>query len=106
MAIIQMSDNYSTVIADSFSDIKDRVDKQIDIIKRCFKKYKWKNTRKKKGEIEEIDDAISKIHELFDIAWEYNQSEESRTELSQKCTTYLTDVWQTIGAIKEEMIED
>jgi hypothetical protein len=49
--------------------------------------------------IEEIKSEIPKIHELFDIAYEYNKEDSTRTELSQKCTTYLLDVWQTLGAI-------
>lgn len=49
--------------------------------------------------IEEINSEIPKIHELFDIAYEYNKEDSTRTELSQKCTTYLLDIWQTLGAI-------
>lgn len=49
--------------------------------------------------IEEIKSEIPKIHELFDIAYEYNKEDFTRTELSQKCTTYLLDMWQTLGAI-------
>lgn len=49
--------------------------------------------------VEEINSEIPKIHELFDIAYEYNQEDSTRTELSQKCITYLLDIWQTLGAI-------
>ena len=49
--------------------------------------------------VEEINSEIPKIHELFDIAYEYNKEDSTRTELSQKCTTYLLDMWQTLGAI-------
>lgn len=52
--------------------------------------------------IEEINSEISKVHELVDIAYEYNQKDSTRTELSQKCTTYLLDVWQTMGAIADD----
>lgn len=53
-----------------------------------------------------LNDAISKIRDLFDVAFEYNKYDESRTELSQKCTTYLVGVWQTLAALRDELIED
>lgn len=56
--------------------------------------------------IREIDDSISKVRELFDIAFEYNKNDDNRTELSQKCTTYLVDVRQILGAIRDKLIED
>lgn len=46
----QTDDNRLT-IADTFSDIEDKVthlDKQIDIINRSVRKYKWKKSQKKK----------------------------------------------------------
>lgn len=46
----QTDDNRLT-IADAFSDIEDRVthlDKQIDIINRSVRKYKWKKSQKKR----------------------------------------------------------
>lgn len=49
--------------------------------------------------VEEINSEIPKVRELFDIAYEYNKKDPTRTELSQKCTTYLADVWQTLSAI-------
>lgn len=52
-----------------------------------------------KQAIEEINSEIPQIHELIDIAYEYNKEDSTRTELSQKCTTYLLGVWQTLGAI-------
>lgn len=60
----------------------------------------------KEHKIDEINDSISKIRELFDIAFEYNRNDDDRTELSQKCTTYLGDVWQTLSAIRDEFIEE
>ena len=56
--------------------------------------------------IDEINDSISKVRELFDIAFEYNRNDDDRTELSQKCTTYLEDIWQTLSAIRDELIEE
>ena len=53
--------------------------------------------------IEEINSEIPKVHELFDIAYEYNKKDSTRTELSQKCTTYLLDVWQTLGAVVDNL---
>ena len=60
----------------------------------------------KEQKIDEINDSISKVRELFDIAFEYNRNDDNRTELSQKCTTYLGDIWQTLGAIRDELIEE
>ena len=60
----------------------------------------------KEQKIDEINDSISKVQELFDIAFEYNKNDDNRTELSQKCTTYLGDIWQTLGAIRDEFIEE
>ena len=56
--------------------------------------------------IDEINDSISKVRELFDSAFEYNRNDDDRTELSQKCTTYLEDIWQTLSAIRDELIEE
>ena len=50
MAIARINGNYS-MIADPFVDIKDRItrlDKQIDIINRSVRKYKWKKSQKKR----------------------------------------------------------
>ena len=60
----------------------------------------------KEQKISELDKAIYMVRELFDIAFDYNRNDKFRTELSRKCTEYLGDVWQTLGAIKEELIED
>ena len=60
----------------------------------------------KEQKIEEINESICKVREIFDIAFDYNQNDNFRTELSQKCTEYLSDVWQTLGAIRDELIED
>lgn len=59
----------------------------------------------KEQEIDEINSSISKVRELFDIAFEYNRNDDNRTELSQKCTTYLGEVWQTLAAIRDEVID-
>ena len=36
----------------------------------------------KEQKIDEINDSISKVRELFDIAFEYNRNDNNRTELS------------------------
>lgn len=56
----------------------------------------------KEAIINEIDETLSKGRELFDIAFEYNMSDKTRSELSQKCTSYLVGMLQTLGAIKDE----
>ena len=60
---------------------------------------------KEQEAIEEINESIDKVRELFDLAFDYNQNDKFRTELSQKCTDYLVDVEQTLGAILDELIE-
>lgn len=60
----------------------------------------------KEQKIEEINESIYKVRELFEMAFEYNQNDKSQTELSQKCTDYLGDVWKTLSAIRDELIED
>lgn len=53
--------------------------------------------------INELNDCIYKVRELFDIAFDYNQNDKLRTELSQKCTDYLVDVEQTLAAIRDKL---
>ena len=60
----------------------------------------------KEQKIEEINESIYKVREIFDMAFDYNQNDKFRTELSLKCTDYLGGVWQTLGAIRDELIED
>lgn len=44
----------------------------------------------------EIQVQYAKCNELFDIAWELNQNENTRTAFTQKVTTYMPDVMQTL----------
>lgn len=74
------------------NEIEENRDKEVVVVST-------KNDLFSRQAIEEINSEIPKIHELFDIAYKYNQEDSTRTELSQKCTTYLLDVWQTLGAI-------
>ena len=72
------------------------------------------NIEKRKGEhmvtkeqkVREIDESIYRVREIYDMAFDYNQNDKFRTELSLKCTDYLGYVWQTLCAIKDELIED
>lgn len=47
--------------------------------------------------LEELKDCYEKCSELFDIAFELNHSENSRTAFTKKVTTYMPDVIQTLG---------
>lgn len=58
----------------------------------------------------ELRDGLSKCEELFDIAYDINNNENTRTAFSQKTTTYMPDVIQTfsflIGEFEREGIEE
>lgn len=55
----------------------------------------------------ELNDAISQLYELFNIAYNLNQSENTRTAFSQKTTTYIGGVLQTLQYIKGQLpVED
>lgn len=47
--------------------------------------------------LEELKDSYEKCSELFDIAFELNQNENTRTAFSKKVTTYMPDLIQTLG---------
>lgn len=47
--------------------------------------------------LEELKDSYEKCSELFDIAFELNHSENSRTAFTKKVTTYMPDLIQTLG---------
>lgn len=51
---------------------------------------------------QDIDSCILHCQELFDIAWELNDSDETRTELTKKITTYMPDVMQMLGFFRPE----
>ena len=60
--------------------------------------------------LDELRDGLSKCNELFDIAYDLNNNENTRTAFSQKTTTYMADVIQTlsflIGEFEREEIEE
>lgn len=60
----------------------------------------------KEQKIEEINESIYKVQEIYDMAFVYNQDEFRNSELSMKCTDYLGGVCQTLSAIRDELIED
>lgn len=60
----------------------------------------------KEQKIEEINESIYKVKEIYDMAFDYNRNDKFRTELSLKCTDYLGGVWQTLGAIRDELTEN
>lgn len=60
----------------------------------------------KEQKIKELDESIYKVREIYDMAFIYNLNDKFRTALSRKCTDYLGGVWQTLGAIRDELIED
>ena len=63
----------------------------------------------------ELREEYNKCNELFDIAYGLNNNENTRTAFSQKITTYMPDVMQTLGfligefereEIQEQILED
>ena len=52
--------------------------------------------------IDELRDGLRKCNELFDIAYELNNNENTRTAFSQKTTTYMPDVIQTLSFLIDE----
>lgn len=45
----------------------------------------------------ELREEYNKCNELFNIAYELNSNENTRTAFTRKVTTYMPDVFQTIG---------
>ena len=60
--------------------------------------------------LDELRDGLSKCNELLNIAYDLNNDENTRTAFSQKTTTYMPDVIQTlsflIGEFEREEIEE
>ena len=52
--------------------------------------------------LDELRDGLSKCSELFNIAYDLNNNENTRTALSQKTTTYMPDVIQTLSFLIDE----
>lgn len=55
----------------------------------------------------ELKEEYNNCNELFEIAWKLNDDENTRTAFSQRVTTYIPDVLQTlsylIGECEEKM---
>lgn len=47
----------------------------------------------------ELRKAFDNCKELYDVAWEYNQSDHTRNALSQKTTTYMPEILQIMAYI-------
>lgn len=65
--------------------------------------------------LEELKEEYHKCDELFNIAYELNGSDYTRTTFSQKVTSYMSEVIQTLGfligefereEIQEQILED
>lgn len=53
--------------------------------------------------IKELKEDYNKCNELFDIAFKLNMDENTRTVFTQKTTSYMADVMQTISFLVEEL---
>lgn len=51
----------------------------------------------------ELREEYDKCNELFDIAYELNSSENTRTAFTQKVTTYIPNVLQTLKYLIDKM---
>lgn len=47
--------------------------------------------------LEELKEEYNKCNELFNIAYELNNNQNTRTAFSQKVTTYMPDLMQTLS---------
>ena len=47
--------------------------------------------------LEELREEYNKCNDLFNIAYELNSNENTRTAFSQKVTSYMIEVMQTLG---------
>lgn len=65
--------------------------------------------------LEELREEYDKCNDLFNIAYELNSNENTRTAFSQKVTSYMSEVMQTLGFligeferenIQEQTLED
>ena len=58
----------------------------------------------------ELREEYDKCNELFNIAYGLNSNENTRTAFTQKVTTYMSDVLQTIGFLigefQREMVQE
>lgn len=52
--------------------------------------------------ITELKDEYNKCEELFNIAWKLNDDENTRTAFTQRVTTYMSEVIQTLGFLIAE----
>lgn len=55
--------------------------------------------------IKDLKEDYNKCNELFDIAFKLNMNENTRTEFTQKVTSYMADVLQTISFLIDEYEE-
>ncbi len=53
--------------------------------------------------ITELKEEYNKCSELFDIAWKMNDDKNTRTALTQKITTYMPEIMQTMGFLIGEL---
>ena len=59
--------------------------------------------RKRIEVIKELKENYNKCNELFDIAFELNMNENTRTAFTQKTTSYMVNVLQTTNFLIEEL---
>jgi len=54
---------------------------------------------------DELNESMDQLEELFHIAYDLNQSENTRTAFSQKTTTYLSGIIQTLQYVDGQLGE-
>lgn len=53
--------------------------------------------------LKELKEQYNKCSELFDVAWEINRIEDTRTEFSRMVVSYVPDVMRTLGSCIHEL---
>lgn len=102
--VIRENYNDSLACKDSELDCKDEeIHKLEDRIRELESGLQMCNCKEILSELREDYD---KCNELFDIAYELNDSENTRTAFTQKVTTYIPNVLQTIGYLISKLEEE
>lgn len=84
-----------------------------DYVQQTEEHFKYLESLSKKEEnharnkiLAEVIEQLDRCDELFNIAWKLNEDENTRTAFSQKVTTYMPSMIQTLSFIIDEAFLD